>query len=195
MKKILTILIGAACAVGCSGNSAKTTESADSTATAQETGERTLVAYFSATGTTANAARLLSEQIPGSTLFEILPETPYSDADLDWHDKQSRSSVEMADSTSRPAIAAEPVMPDMAEFDTVYVGFPIWWYTCPTIINTFIESVDLRGKTVIPFATSGGSTIEGTVANLRRDYPELTIEEGLLLNGATPQSVASALKK
>ena len=106
-----------------------------------------LVAYFSASGVTAKLAKTLAAAI-GADLFEILPEKPYSAADLDWTNKQSRSSIEMNDPASRPAIAG--VRDNMADYDTLFVGFPIWWYVAPTIINTFMESYDLTGKTIIP---------------------------------------------
>ena len=115
---------------------------------------KTLVAYFSASGQTAKLAKTVAE-VTGGTLHEILPAQPYTPADLDWHDAQSRSSLEMKDPASRPAIANSVV--DMAAYDTVFVGFPIWWYVAPTIIQTFLEAYDFTGKTVIPFATSGGS--------------------------------------
>lgn len=115
---------------------------------------RKLVAYFSASGVTAGVAEKLSETI-GADLFAIEPEIPYTKADLDWMDKKSRSTLEMNDPSSRPAIARK--CDNMDEYDTVYVGFPIWWYVAPTIINTFLESYDMTGKTIIPFATSGGS--------------------------------------
>ena len=111
---------------------------------------KTLVAYFSATGTTKGVAQQLAE-VAGADIHEIKPEKPYTDADLDWQDKQSRSTIEMKDKSSRPAITDK--LTNMQEYDVVYVGFPIWWYTCPTIINTFMESYDFKGKTVIPFAT------------------------------------------
>lgn len=113
-----------------------------------------LVAYFSATGTTAKAAEMLAETI-GADIFEIEPKIPYTKADLDWTDLKSRSSMEMNDPASRPAIAVK--RDNMADYDTIFVGFPIWWYVAPTIINTFLEGYDLTGKTIIPFATSGGS--------------------------------------
>ena len=113
-----------------------------------------LVAYFSATGTTARLAETLAEAI-GADIFEIRPEVPYTQADLNWQNAASRSSIEMKDPASRPAITAK--RDNMADYDTIYVGFPIWWYVAPTIINTFLESYDLTGKTIIPFATSGGS--------------------------------------
>ena len=113
-----------------------------------------LVAYFSASGVTAQVAKKLAEAV-GADLFEIAPKVPYTKADLDWMDAKSRSTVEMKDPGSRPELAA--VLPNAADYDTVYVGFPIWWYVAPTIVNTFLESIDLSGKTVVPFATSGGS--------------------------------------
>lgn len=113
-----------------------------------------LVAYFSASGVTAKAAKALASA-SGADLFEIVPETPYTKADLNWMDKQSRSSVEMADQSSRPVIASH--VDNMEQYNTVFVGYPIWWYVAPTIINTFLESYDFSGKTVIPFCTSGGS--------------------------------------
>lgn len=115
---------------------------------------KTLVAYFSATGTTMEAATRLA-QAANADLHEIIPEQRYTSADLNWHDKNSRSSVEMADKSSRPAIANK--VENMAQYDTVFVGFPIWWYVAPTIINTFMEQYDFSGKTVVPFFTSGGS--------------------------------------
>ena len=115
---------------------------------------RKLVAYFSASGVTAKVAETLAEAI-GADIYEIEPKVPYTKADLDWTNRQSRSSIEMNDPASRPAIAG--VRDNMADYDTLFVGFPIWWYVAPTIINTFLESHDLTGKTIIPFATSGGS--------------------------------------
>ena len=113
-----------------------------------------LVAYFSASGVTAKVAKALAE-VTGADLFEIQPVVPYTNADLDWMNKKSRSSVEMSDPASRPEIGNK--VPDMDQYDTVFVGFPIWWYVAPTIINTFLESYDFSGKTVAAFATSGGS--------------------------------------
>ena len=113
-----------------------------------------LVAYFSASGVTAEVAKTLAEAV-GADLFEIKPSVPYTKADLNWTDRSSRSSVEMADLASRPEISTR--CENIGDYDTVFVGFPIWWYIAPTIINTFLESCDLNGKTVVPFATSGGS--------------------------------------
>jgi len=113
-----------------------------------------LVAYFSASGVTAKVAERLSESI-GADLHEITPKVRYTDADLNWRDKTSRSSIEMSNPASRPEI--ERIRDNMKDYDIIYVGFPIWWYIAPTIINTFLESYDLTGKTIVPFATSGGS--------------------------------------
>ena len=140
---------------------------------------KVLVAYFSASGVTKGVAQQLAE-VAGADLHEIKPEQPYTDADLDWRDKESRSSVEMKDKNSRPAITDK--LDNMADYDVVFVGFPIWWYTCPTIINTFMEAYDFKGKTVVPFATSGGSTIEKSCEDLKATYPDLTWKDGKLLN-------------
>ena len=130
---------------------------------------KTLVAYFSATGTTMEAATRLA-RIAGADLHEIVPETRYTPADLNWHDKNSRSSVEMADKSSRPAIASR--VENIAQYDTVFVGFPIWWYIAPTIVNTFLEQYDLAGKTVVPFFTSGGSDAGETLNYLKPSAPD-----------------------
>lgn len=142
--------------------------------------KKILVAYFSASGVTAKAAWKLSEAI-GADLHEIKPEVPYSSADLNWMDKKSRSSVEMNDPSSRPTIAEK--LADMEKYDVVFVGFPIWWYVAPTIINTFLESYDFSGKTIIPFATSGGSGMGKTNEKLEPSCPGATLLQGKLLNG------------
>lgn len=126
---------------------------------------KTLVAYFSASGTTAKVAKKMAEAI-GADLYEIKPETPYTGADLNWQNKNSRSSVEMNDRSSRPAIAVK--VADMPQYDVVFVGFPVWWYREPSIIDTFMESYDFAGKTVIPFATSGGSGLGDSAANMQK---------------------------
>ena len=124
---------------------------------------RKLVAYFSVSGTTAQVAEKLAEAV-GADIFVIEPEVPYTEADLNWMDKKVRSTVEMNNLNSRPAIAAK--RDNMAEYDVIFVGFPIWWYVAPTIINTFLESYDLSGKVIVPFATSGGSGMGQTNARL-----------------------------
>lgn len=153
---------------------------------------KTLVAYFSASGITKAVAEQLAD-VAGADLHEIQPAQPYSSADLDWTNKQSRSSLEMNDKNSRPEITGK--ISNMADYDVVYVGFPIWWYTCPTIINTFMESYDFSGKTVIPFATSGGSTITKACEDLKAAYPDVNWKEGKLLNRATRQELEAWVKK
>ena len=127
--------------------------------------KNTLIAYFSASGSTAKLAKTIAD-VTGGTLYEIKPASPYTSADLNWNDKNSRSSLEMNDKTARPLIL-EPVE-NMAQYDTIFVGFPIWWYEAPRIIQTFLESYDLNGKTVIPFATSGGSEMGNTASILQK---------------------------
>jgi len=130
--------------------------------------KKTLVAYFSATGTTMEAASKLAK-VANADLHEIIPEVPYTPADLNWRDKSSRSTVEMEDKSSRPAIANR--VENMEQYDTVFVGYPIWWYIAPTIINTFLEQYDLTGKTVVPFFTSGGSGAGQTMKYLKPSAP------------------------
>ena len=143
--------------------------------------KKTLVAYFSASGTTAKAAKEIAEAA-GADLYEIRPETPYTPADLDWTNKKSRSSLEMNDPACRPAIA-QPVK-DMAQYDTVLVGFPIWWYVEPRIIDTFLESYDFSGKTIIPFATSGGSGIGKAEKSMRSHCKGAIFEKGHMVNAS-----------
>lgn len=147
---------------------------------------KTLVAYFSASGQTAKLAKILAG-VTGGDLFEIAPETAYTAADLDWMDKKSRSTIEMKDPKSRPAIAGK--VADMAQYDTVFVGFPIWWYQAPRIIETFLESYDFSGKTVIPFATSGGSGMGRTVDELRKLCPNANWKAGKMVNGISDKAL------
>lgn len=139
-----------------------------------------LVAYFSATGTTRAAATRLAEQ-HNAVLWEIEPADAYTAADLDWRNKQSRCSLEKNDPEARPTIRQ---CTDITPYETIYVGFPIWWGICPRIINSWIDNnlEQLQGKTLIPFATSGGSDVVGAVQYLRETYPMLTWQDGLLLN-------------
>ena len=148
-----------------------------------------LVAYFSASGVTAGVAGTLAEAA-GADLYEIKPEVPYTGADLDWNDPQSRSTVEMKDPGSRPALADKAA--NVAAYDVVFVGFPIWWYVAPTIINTFLESYDFSGKTIVPFATSGGSGLGETSAKLRPSAADTaTWRDGKLLNsGQSKEALA-----
>lgn len=140
-----------------------------------------LVAYFSASGVTANAAKALSEAADAD-LYEIKPQVPYTKEDLNWMNKNSRSSIEMKDKTFRPAIADKNA--DIESYDMIFVGFPIWWYVAPTIINTFLESYDFSGKKIVLFATSGGSGFGDTVKELKHSISETTaISEWKILNG------------
>jgi flavodoxin len=140
-----------------------------------------LVAYFSASGVTAALAKTLAEAA-GASLYEIKPETPYTKADLDWTDKKSRSTIEMQDPPFRPAIADKDA--NVADYDVVFVGFPIWWYVAPTIINTFLESYDFSGKTIVPFATSGSSGLGKSIEKLKPSVSGTAVlKEGKLLNG------------
>ena len=148
---------------------------------------KVLVAYFSAGGVTAKLAKRLAEAI-GADLHEIQPEIPYTDADLDWMNKKSRSSVEMSDPSSRPEIAEK--IPHLADYDTVFLGFPIWWYVAPRIINTFVESYDFTGKTLAPFATSGGSGMGRTVDELRKLCPNANWKAGKMVNGVSDKALA-----
>ena len=141
--------------------------------------KKTLVVYFSATGTTKAVAQRLAQEF-NADLYEINPEVPYSAADLNWRDKQSRSTIEMNDKSSRPAIKGR--CENIADYDTVWIGFPIWWYTAPTIVNTFIEAHDLSSKVLNVFATSGGSGVSGSAKDLKKAYPQYTWGESRLMN-------------
>ncbi len=143
----------------------------------------TLVAYFSATGTSGTTARVAKDlaQAVGADLFEIAPEVPYTEADLDWRDASSRSSVEMRDESCRPSIKG--AVEGMASYDTVFVGFPIWWYVEPRIIDTFLESYDFAGKTVVPFATSGGSDLGKAPERMEGIAKGAKVLGGKMLNG------------
>ena len=141
---------------------------------------RKLVAYFSASGITAAVARTLAEAADAG-LYEIRPQVPYSRADLDWMNKKSRSSMEMNDKSFRPPLAGRDA--PVEDCDVIFLGFPIWWYTAPTIVNTFLESYDLTGKTIILFATSGGSGLGRAVSDLKASAPGAIIQDGKLLNG------------
>ena len=152
----------------------------------RQSNHKILVAYFSATGTTARAAQKVAHAT-GGELYAITPAQPYTDADLNWNDKQSRSSVEMNDPKARPAIKSQKGK--IADYDVVFIGYPIWWGLAPRIVNTFIESHDLKGRTVIPFATSGGSGIANSVAELQKAYPGMNGQEGRLLNRTDEQTV------
>ena len=147
-----------------------------------------LVAYFSASGTTEKTAKKVAAAA-NADLFEIEPAVPYTSADLNWMDKKSRSSVEMNDKSFRPEMVKKEL--DTAKYDTILVGFPIWWYVAPTIINTFLESYDFSGKKIVLFATSGGSGFGKAVKGLQPSAPGAEIAEGKLLNGASDGEIAA----
>ena len=148
--------------------------------------DKTLVAYFSATGTTEEVARRIAEATEAD-LFEITPETTYTEADLNWRDKSSRSSLEMADKSSRPAVKTK--IRNIGQYSTIYIGYPIWWGIAPTIVNTFIEENDLSGKAVRLFATSGGSTIDSSCEELAKTYPSINWQGGQLLNDPSDDEI------
>lgn len=150
-----------------------------------------LVAYFSAGGTTKKVAEMIAESA-GADLFEIEPKVAYTKADLNWMDKKSRSSVEMNDKKFRPEIVNTAI--DVNAYDEIILGFPIWWYVAPTIVNTFLETYDFSGKKIVLFATSGGSGFGNTVRELQPSAPEANIVEGRLLNGASRQEIIDWVK-
>ncbi len=143
---------------------------------------KALISYFSASGVTKKIAEELS-QLLGGDLFEIEPVEKYTDADLDWRDQNSRSTIEMNDRDFRPAVSKK--VENMGDYDKVVIGFPVWWYTAPTIINTFIEENDLSGKDVYIFVTSGGSGVDGSLKDLRAKYPEIKFVDGKRIQQVT----------
>lgn len=150
-----------------------------------------LVAYFSASGVTKKVAEMISE-VSGYELYEIKPKQAYTKANLNWMDKNSRSSVEMKDKKFRPEIITKDI--EMSDYDEIILGFPIWWYVAPTIINTFLEVYDFSGKKITLFATSGGSGFGNTVSELKPSAPNADIVEGKLLNNANKQEIENWLK-
>ena len=150
-----------------------------------------LVAYFSASGVTKKVAEMISE-VSEYELYEIKPKQAYTKADLNWMDKNSRSSVEMKDKKSRPEIITKDI--EMSDYDEIILGFPIWWYVAPTIINTFLEAYDFSGKKITLFATSGGSGFGNTVSELKPSAPNADIVEGKLLNNANKREIENWLK-
>lgn len=150
-----------------------------------------LVVYFSATGRTKVEASRLSE-VANADLWEIMPAEPYTDADLDWRNEKSRSSIEMTDAEARPMLKA---CTNITNYDVIYIGFPIWWGIVPRIVYSWIDNNDLSGKRLIPFATSGTSPIEPAVADMRKTYPQYPFEDGILMNFITDKELADAVKK
>ncbi len=150
--------------------------------------KKSIVCYFSATGTTANAAHRIA-QLAGADIHEIAPAVKYTSADLDWTDSLSRSYVEMHNRTFRPAL--KDSVTDLSEYSVVYIGYPNWWNTHPTIINTFIENNNLQGKTIVPFMTSGGSNIINSEKELKEQYPSLNFGKGMLINNKSNDEIMS----
>jgi len=192
MKRFSFILsIAIAVVLGaCAGNKSQNANTQQSNSKDMKK-KTTLVAYFSATGTTKAAAQKLAEVVDGD-LHEIQPEKPYTDADLDWNNKKSRSSVEMDNKSSRPAIKNK--VENMDQYTTVYIGYPIWWYIAPTIINTFVEQYNLEGKTVIPFFTSGGSEAGETMKYLTPSAPNANWKEPINLTGKSKEDIKKLIK-
>lgn len=189
MKKLMTMALAVMAMCSC-GNSQAGNEQAQQDNAAPQA-KKALVVYFSASGVTRGVAERLSAAVDAD-LREIVPEQPYTAADLDWHNDKSRSSVEMADKSSRPAVK-DAKIDGLDKYEKVYIGFPIWWYTAPTIINTFVEANDFGKAQVIPFATSGGSTIDKACDDLKAAYPAVNWQPGHLLNNATDDEL-KALK-
>ncbi|MCM1312126.1 MAG: flavodoxin [Bacteroides sp.] len=158
----------------------------------QEKNEKVMVCYFSATGTTEKAAQRIAD-LTGGVLHNIKPQVAYTAADLDWRDSLSRSYVEMHNRDFRPAL--KDSVTDMSEYSVVFIGYPNWWNTHPTIINTFIETNDLQGKTVIPFMTSGGSNITNSESELHETYPGIKWAKGLLMNNVSDDDIKDWLEK
>lgn len=153
---------------------------------------KTLVVYFSATGNTERVAKMIATAAQAD-LYKIQPAKGYTSADLDWHNKSSRSSVEMNDAKARPELSGS--VSNWADYTTVYLGYPIWWDQAPRIINSFIESYDFSGKVVIPFATSGSSSISHSAQELKKAYPSINWQKGKLLNGVTQTDISNWIQK
>ena len=216
MKKAIAILLSLTMILGLAacGNSASQTEQPSTEDTSVESkgdtesaengtdmentdnqdvqNHKALVAYFSATGTTKGVAEHIANGL-NADIYEIVPEEPYTDADLDYNDNNSRTTIEMNDLDARPAISGS--VENMEQYDIVFIGYPIWWYVAPTIINTFLESYDFSGKTIVPFATSGGSGMGSTNEKLAPSCPGAILMKGKMLNGLLSQEELKAWVK
>lgn len=162
------------------------TESTTSATEPEEIEPKSLVVYFSCTGNTKSVAEKIA-QLKGADLYEIVPEIPYTDEDLNYNNENCRANREMNDPSARPAIGSNAV--EISAYDTVYIGYPIWWGTMPRIINTFLDTYDLSGKTVMPFCTSGGSGVSTSVSDLRAEEPAADIRDGLRASGSSDSSI------
>ena len=216
MKKAIVILLSLTMILGltaCGNSASKTkqpstedtfveskadTESAETSTNMENTDNqdaqehKILVAYFSATGTTKGVAEYIANGL-NADIYEIVPEEAYTDADLDYNDNNSRTTIEMNDPDARPAISGS--VENMEQYDIIFVGYPIWWYVAPTIINTFLESYDFSGKTIVPFATSGGSGMGNTNEKLAPSCPGAILMKGKMLNGLLSQEELKAWVK
>lgn len=181
--------LAAAAVIALSGCTAKGKQAQN--AETDASAPKSLVCYFSATGTTRAQAERLAKMI-GADIYEIAPKIPYTEADLDWRDSLSRSTVEMHDRAFRPELADTAA--NVADYEVIYIGYPNWWHTAPTIINTFVEAYDLKGKTLVPFMTSGGGDIAESERDLREAYPGLKWAKGLLMNDVTDEEIAEWVK-
>lgn len=190
MKHLTLIIVALVAMTGLLA--ACTSKKQDSAAAAVESNRNVMVCYFSATGTTEKAAQRIAD-LTGGTLHNIAPEVAYTDSDLDWRDTLSRSYEEMHNRDFRPAL--KDSVTDMSDYSVVFIGYPNWWNTHPTIINTFIESNNLQGKTIIPFMTSGGSDITNSEKELHEAYPELNIAKGFLMNGVSDEEIKEWLNE
>ncbi|MGN0005649.1 MAG: flavodoxin [Candidatus Gastranaerophilaceae bacterium] len=153
---------------------------------------KSLVVYFSCTGNTETAAKKIAE-LTNSDTYEIVPEVPYTDEDLNYNNDDCRANKEMNDDSARPAIGSEPI--DMSNYNTVFIGYPIWWGTMPRIINTFLDTYDLSGKTVMPFCTSGGSGISTSVSDIKKEEPEADVKDGLRVKNESDSDIADWLSR
>lgn len=180
IKTIIFAMLGAVMLpfASCGGN--------NKNRTMETNNNKAVVCYFSATGTTKAAAKRIAK-IAGADVHEIAPAIKYTSGDLDWTDSLSRSYVEMHNRTFRPALKDSVI--DLSDYSVVYIGYPNWWNTHPTIINTFIDNNDLKGKTIVPFMTSGGSDIVNSEKELKEQYPELSFGEGMLMNGKSDEEI------
>ena len=179
MKQFILVIMSLL-TFSCSSKAQKQT-----TDTGMQSDKKILVAYFSCTGTTEKVAGAIAQAVNGK-LYRITPAVAYTSADLNWNNKASRSSVEMADENSRPALGGGTL--NLKDYDVVFLGYPIWWDLCPRPVNTFLEKYDFSGKAVIPFATSGGSSITGSVKQLKALYPQIEWQAGQLCNGNAKQA-------
>ena len=182
---------GASVFAAMSGNFSVTISLANQTAPTEHEGSKTLVAYFSATGNTKAVAERISE-LCGGDLYEIVPAEPYTADDLNYNNNNCRANKEMNDDSARPAIGSETL--DISEYDTIIIGYPIWWGTMPRIINTFLDTYDLSGKTILPFCTSGGSGISKSVSDKKAAEPDATVDDGLRVSGANDKNLENWLR-